>query len=62
MMELTHAHRAHVAVPYIGDATMLHMGHAGPFKVPGVARYPEGLSARVALEPRSASHAAWLES
>ena len=39
--------RAHVAVSYIGDATMRHMGHAGPFRVPRATRLflPEGLSA-----------------
>ena len=37
MIELMHA--CQVAVSYIGDATMPHMGHAGPFKVSGAAMY-----------------------
>lgn len=38
-----------VAMSYVGHATMLHMGHTGPFKVPGGGEgfLPEGLSAHV---------------
>lgn len=31
--------RAHAVVPYIDDATMLHVGHMGSFKIPSVIRH-----------------------
>lgn len=54
--------RAHAVASEVGSATFLHMGHIGSFKIlwGHSALLHEGLSARVALEPRNVSHAVWL--
>lgn len=31
--------RGYIAVSYVGDATMLYVGHTEHFKIPGAARY-----------------------